>query len=590
MTSRRTLFMVSLAAAVGLHFLLYLAAPHIYLLKANSAMMELPEAFRVSLRDDISAPEPETAESIQDGLPRPESVRDLLRRETEMLVPEEMEPSRMEIPDQAERLAKDSASREHDLEYAPQTLIQMEARILEIGADAARRDIEVARRLVRPSGDRVLGAGDFPALRGPSQEGGGGGGIEFAPLPSSFAEGTGSQGGASASDTKEPGEETRPAFEADAFGAAASEPGLPALDIEEIIGQEPARLATREERGFEVLDDLVDIGVTTYIDPVTGDGFFKLEVSPKSNESIAVVPKEVTFVLDASSSIGQRKLDGAVEGLQECLHALRWEDRFNVIVFRDRARYFSEALLDATPENIEAAVDFIEGIEAKGSTDVYNAIRGIVLQPAGKGISNFVVLISDGRPTGNALAGRDLINRLTADNVHRRTIYTFGAGKSANRYLLDLLAYRNKGETFVSPRIDTLDDDLPRFFARIKDPVLVDLKADYGQVPRDQIFPREMPDFYRGRVVTVYGRFDPRSDSVVVMRLHGRAGAREKELVVRTDLRAADTGDPSIARDWAFQKSYDVIGQICEVGETPELLGELNYLSRTYGVRTSYSH
>ena len=43
-----------------------------------------------------------------------------------------------------------------------------------------------------------------------------------------------------------------------------------------------------------------------------------------------------------------------------------------------------------------------------------------------------------------------------------------------------------------------------------------------------------------------------------------------------------------MARGWAFQKAYHIIGEISRQGELPELLAELKRLSDTYAIRTIY--
>jgi Ca-activated chloride channel family protein len=182
-----------------------------------------------------------------------------------------------------------------------------------------------------------------------------------------------------------------------------------------------------------------------------------------------------------------------------------------------------------------------------------------------------------------------IINGLTADNNLRNSIFAFGGGKTVDRYLLDLLAYRNKGEAEVVKNIEDIDDDLPKFFQRLSDPLLVDLNADFGRINEAKVFPSVLPDFYRGQPVTVYGRFDPKKDREFFMRLSGRAADRKKELIFRTDLREAAGADREIARSWAFQKAYHLIGEISRQGETPELLGQLQELSQKYNIRTSYN-
>jgi len=130
---------------------------------------------------------------------------------------------------------------------------------------------------------------------------------------------------------------------------------------------------------------------------------------------------------------------------------------------------------------------------------------------------------------------------------------------------------------------------LPNFFARFNEPILAELSADYSRVSRDTIFPKELPDFYKGRVVTVYGRFTPGVDEDVVMRLKGTAGERQKELIFRRSLQDAPKGGSDIARNWAFEKTYYLIGEICRLGDAPDLLNEVRRLGSQYDVRTSYN-
>lgn len=580
---------VSVVVALALHAGLYLAAPHIYLLKADAVARNLPERFQVTLRPDVTAFEPVASPSQDDGRARPESVRDLLAREDEVLVPEPMSPELSPPEDIEERLSDSPLEREHDFEPDAGVFDQIDAAILEISSQAARDDIDVARRLVRPSPDRTVGADEFPDLRGADTDGGAG----ISPGTGLSGRGFGSRLGRSGGGTAKEGAgadaaEDRESVDEQVLGEDAAGPLFPSLDVEDFVAREFARKSIERNREFEALDEHINVDVGTYIDPKTGEGYFRLSVNPRSGASIPIVPKEVTFVLDASKSIHQRKLDAAVEGTIAAIKMLRPVDRFNVVIFRDTPTMFRPELVPATPDMLEAARRFLDDLEAHGSTDVYAALRDLMTTPDAPGVADIIFLVSDGKPTGDALAGRDLINALTLENSGH-TVYTFGAGKSADRYLLDLLAYRNKGMTYISPRSNMMDDDLPRFFARINEPVLVDMQADYGRIPDDQVYPHAIPDFYRDRPVTVYGRFDPQRDRDVVMRLHGRAGAEKKEIIFKADLTALNTGNEDIAREWAFQKSYYLIGQICEYGDRPEYHQELDRLTRDYGVRTSYS-
>ena len=51
----------------------------------------------------------------------------------------------------------------------------------------------------------------------------------------------------------------------------------------------------------------------------------------------------------------------------------------------------------------------------------------------------------------------------------------------------------------------------------------------------------------------------------------------------------AKLGNDNVAHGWAFQKAYHLIGEISKKGELPELLDELDVLSRKYAITTIYS-
>ncbi len=569
----------SMTVATAVYALLIWLAPSILLFTADKSERDVLEVFAVDLVEvappkDYEPPPPmPTAEAPTAG-----SVADLLQEETEALIPSDLlERESLEVPELSNRVAADTLQRDHELTQDREVSNHVDAKMIEIAQESAREDIEVARRLVSPSPVRILERGEYPVL---NSEGATEGPLTFNPSPLP---------------TLNPGpnlgmDSGIPAIEEGILSPDIMQIGLPDLPIEAEMARAPLSREIQKESGYEFLDDLVDIVIDTYVAPGEPQGFFRLRILPREGKSIPILPKDVTFVVDASNSIAQRKLDLTVHGVQDCLQQLRAEDRFNIVVFRGSPTFFREAPERATPESIAAAREFLRNVESRGETDVYNGITRVIDQPAREGLPGVVVMLSDGRPTAGVLDGRDIINSVTEQNTRRATIYAFGGGNTVNRYLLDLLAYRNKGESRVAERLEDINTGLPAFFERLSDPILVDLGADYGNIGVDEVFPRELPDFYRARPVSIFGRFDPKTEREFVMRLRGAAADQKKDVVFKADLTKAESGDVNIARNWAFQKIYFLIGEVCRLGERPELLAELRALSAKYNIRTSYSN
>lgn len=587
--SRGTLLAFSILVSLGVHAAFFAVAPSVMIVSAVTDPQDLLISFQVQLAEDTPLADeildPADDRELMSG---PGAIEDLMKRDAEALKPaEEIGDSKAEVPRLRERLAKEGFEREHDLDQDADLLQAVDTKLIEITQAEMRENIQVARRLVAPSTDRILENELLPTLRGndpvdrekitdidPLRLHGGG----------ASGEGTGDE----KATAEPPRPESPPPDEA--LEAQATPSPLPELPPEKDVARAPVMQAVAEESGdVAFMDELVDVALETYVPAGEEEGYFRLRIEPKKDASIQPLPKDVTFVIDASSSILQRKLDETVDGVIAAVGQLGAEDRFNIVVFRDNASQFHTELVPAAQENKDAAREWLAGIESRGETDVYSGIRPVVTQVNREGVPRIVMVVTDGRPTTGMRDGRDIINALTDENANRDSIYAYSGGRTVNRYLLDLLAYRNKGEAFVSDDIAEMGQELPRFFGNLKDPLLVDCEADFGRVNENEVFPRELPDFYRGQAVTVYGRYRPGRDDAFAMRLLGKAGDKEKEVVFQTDLSKAASGNEQIARNWAFRKVYYLIGEMCRVGETPELKSQIRALSEQYGIETSYS-
>jgi len=587
MLSRRAIFNLSVAAAVVVYALFFAVAPQVTMLRSHAAPQDLMDRFQVHLRDDLPLPRPpapvEPAEQVVAS--RPGQIRDLIERSEELLQPEDLgEITPAEVPGLDQRLADAAPEREYDLERDEQLSRRVDARIIEIAQRDARSNIEVVRRLVRPSPDRLIREDELPALRSSLAP-------DDAPIRLRMP------GRGLLAESMENPESLAPTLQRE-----DSLPPLPAQTavtrtqesqaVARAVPRAPLSRAVeeaRDESQYIFMDDVLDVQLDSYVVPGDPLGYFRVRIVPRADRVLEVLPKDVTFIVDASASIPQFKLNTTAHAVGAALRQLNPEDMFNVVLFRSSPSFFQPRRVPATAENIAQATRFLTDAESRGMTDLYEAILPVLQEAPREGVPGIALVISDGRPTSGLQDARMLINSLTADNRLTHSIYSYGGGNTVDRYLLDLLAYRNKGQGEVVPSVGDIRDGLPRFFSMLRSPLLVDLRADYGRIDASEVFPRILPDFYEGQVVTLYGRFNVEQDEEIVMQLTGQAERRRKALIFRANLRDAVTGDREIARNWAFQKSYGIIGDISERGEQPELLAQLRQLAQQYNIRTAYT-
>jgi Ca-activated chloride channel family protein len=447
--------------------------------------------------------------------------------------------------------------------------------MIEIAAEDARSQLNVARRLVRPSPNRLLQDGEMPTLR-----------VAGADGPMALDLGT--LGRSLLSEPAQPTDPAGPARPPVEFAAAAAPvPPLPSVQISRAPAAQAAE-ELRKESAFTFLDDMLDLRLDVYTPDPAQPGYFRLRILPRADVQMTPLRKTVTFVIDASKSIPQHKLRAVCKGVTASLALLRPEDAFNVIIFRDNSQPLRPAPEPATDALKAEAATLLDDLEAKGETNVYQALEPLMQLAPQAGYPGQIILLTDGHPTAGIQDGRTLINGLTASNALRNTVFPYAGGNNVNRPLLDLLAYRNRGRSLISDDLDDIEKDLPAFVKSLNDPLLVNCEAGFVNLDAGAVYPDNLTDLYASQPIVLYGRYDPAKQDRFLMRLTGRAGDTPKEVVFETLFKDAQSADASVAQGWAFEKAYHLIGEISQQGETAELVAELRALSQQYGIKTSY--
>jgi Ca-activated chloride channel family protein len=199
-----------------------------------------------------------------------------------------------------------------------------------------------------------------------------------------------------------------------------------------------------------------------------------------------------------------------------------------------------------------------------------------------------VVFLTDGLPTvGETDAGRILSATASLNPLHAR-IFTFGVGYDVNTFLLDQLAARNGGAAdYITPDED-LEVKLSNFFARVSSPVMSDLALDLGPMQALEVYPKQLPDLFRGTQITLLGRYTGSGSVALTLRGRVRGQARTLRFEARP-LPAVSADNDFLPRLWAMRKVGFLLEQIRISGESAELKNEIVRLAKKYGFVTPYT-
>lgn len=338
---------------------------------------------------------------------------------------------------------------------------------------------------------------------------------------------------------------------------------------------------------YEPLDEFLDIQVATYEDPADSQKYYMIKILPKKGvNAFKVMPKEIIFTVDCSLSISQERLEEFKEGISYCLQHMNPGDVFNIVAFSDTAEFFMPESVPATPESIAQAEKFVSGLKSNNRTNVYQAVEDIVKTPAARKPSD-LILITDGKPTHGIKDDRELLSAITAVNQKVRPIFAFSGGHRVNRYLLDFVAYQNRAWAQYIKSMYDIHTGMANFYNKIKDPIFLNLRYSFNNLNEAEVFPKSLPDFYRGAEFTLFGSY--KDEDQFSMQLLGDVEGKTKQLVFTRSLAKAPKGTADIMKGYAFNKIYYLISRLNTEKNAAPLLAEINELSKRYGIQTPYS-
>jgi Ca-activated chloride channel family protein len=339
-----------------------------------------------------------------------------------------------------------------------------------------------------------------------------------------------------------------------------------------------------------------DFGLTLLTHREAGkNGYFLLMISPKDDWSEQEYSaKDVVFVVDTSGSMAEAgKMEKARAALLYGVRILRSQDRFNIISFAGEEHLMEAGLIPATESGRARGEAFVNKLKPVGGTNINQSLLASLRQfsETDRERPKMLVFMTDGLPTVDETNVTKILDNVRKASKPGVRLFTFGVGYDVNTALLDKLAAENGGVAdYVEPKED-LEVKVSNFFSKVNYPVLTDLQLDMGGAHTDLIYPRSIPDAFRGSQVTLIGRYSDESDlKSIQLKLTGKAGAsmrmytyQNQSFPLRSD------ANEYLPRLWATRRVGWLMEQVRSNGEQKELRDEIVDLGTRYGIVTPYT-
>lgn len=372
--------------------------------------------------------------------------------------------------------------------------------------------------------------------------------------------------------------------------------------------------ATREPGAFRLSCLRVGGGLTAslfaYPDTAGDGGYFLLLAGLPARTAAGAggtgVLREVTLVLDRSGSMQGEKIVQAREAAKQIIAGLEPGETFSIIVYNDGIAHFSEEPQIKSDATAKAAADFIDTIQARGGTNLHDALAEALRPKPAEGMLPIVLFLTDGLPTVGQTSETAIRDVAIKANPHERRVFTFGVGVDVNTPLLSKIANETRAKpTFVLPQED-VEAKVGQVFKRLDGPVLAEpllVSVDAAGEPASHrvhdMIPDRLPDLFGDDQLVVTGRYS--GSEPLYFKVSGSYLGKPRSFRFGFTLDKATLRNGFVARLWASRRIGVLSDAIRQLGadvatasessdpRVKELVEEVVRLSTEFGILTEYT-
>lgn len=345
------------------------------------------------------------------------------------------------------------------------------------------------------------------------------------------------------------------------------------------------------DRDFVVVYGLAKegaVGATLFAHSEGEEGAFMLLLAPSSElEKGRTIAKDVVFVVDTSGSMSGDKMEQTKKALRYCVNSLGEKDRFNIVPFATEATQWKESLVAASGANKDAAIGFVDKMQARGGTNINDALVSALGMSRDKERPYMIIFMTDGEPTIGVTQTKSILANVKEANKALTRLFVFGVGENLKVDLLDLLAEDNQGARDYVGSKENIEVKVSSFFEKVSSPVLADVSLEISGVKVKDLYPKRLPDLFRGAQLMVTGRYT--GSGTAVIKLKGKVNGKAVEHVFERAFKDGKDRTSFVPRLWAVRKVGYLMDQIRMNGRNDELAKEIVRLGKKYGIVTPYT-
>jgi Ca-activated chloride channel family protein len=308
---------------------------------------------------------------------------------------------------------------------------------------------------------------------------------------------------------------------------------------------------------------------------------------PQLGERFVARPRELLFVIDSSGSMRGWPYESARAAVLLALEEMGPQDSFNLVRFSGAATSLFDRPQPSTASTRARAREWLSHFEG-GGTSMDEGILHSLRLPGDPEAMRLVLMLTDGY-----VGGEQRMFDLVRANIGQARMFSFGVGSSVNRYLLEGLALRGRGDVIYHYGSKPLSDAVAEFYGRIAHPALSDIRIDWGELEVSEQYPMQIPDLWAGQPLRVIARYEPGQQdrdgmTATTITVSGVLGRRRVFWELPLELPAVSLEHEALPTLWARHKIEDL--RFSELNRDPAgLKAAITEVALEHGLVSEYT-
>ncbi|QTV04755.1 OmpA family protein [Faecalibacter bovis] len=212
-------------------------------------------------------------------------------------------------------------------------------------------------------------------------------------------------------------------------------------------------------------------------------------VQPPKDPKI-IYPREYIFVVDASGSMKGRPITEVKKMMISTLRQLKTDELFNIVLYGTNQENFAPTSVEASKENVEKAILYIEKEYGRGATKLNEAIDRIQTFKANSNHNRIITIISDGDLDINQNLHLSIKSHLKSAQF-----FILGIGNSIDYRAMNFLSLTTGAQPLVINNEYELGFKIAQFQKQILRPLLRNVQVQSKTINLSETYPKNFNGF-----------------------------------------------------------------------------------------------